>query len=105
MQTYQNLPPHINAKTIVEPTAISIAQELETSFEDAISQLHKASGGKSDWPELGDLAADYLSDLELPTAPESKLPSVHDIRKMKRKYRGLILSPSDKKCLRTSVAL
>ena len=94
---------HVNSKNILTPTRVSVTQELEASFTDLQQQLRNVSGTRTHMRHNTDtseeLAAEYAGEVHVPTSVDvtnDKLPTTHDIRKLKHKYKGLTFSNLDK---------
>lgn len=94
---------HGNAKNILSPTDVSSNEDIANAFENLIttlSQVHNYVFGN----EEDNLRTEIKTRLESFHVTvkanlnklSSILPNVHDIRKFKRKYKGLVCCPLDK---------
>lgn len=93
---------HVNAKNIITPTEHSVTRDVTTAFDKLISDLMKTHDGVfADDANLHDQVQESLDSfvIEVPNNLEQQqscVPTMHDIAKFKKKYKGLVVCPLDK---------
>ena len=93
---------HVNAKNIITPTEHSVTHEVKAAFGLFISELQDAHVNVfPDDTDLQSQVEDNLESFQIEIVNDLKttdtcLPTMHDVIKFKRKYKGLVVCPLDK---------
>ena len=93
---------HVNSMNIVQPTNVSVTEEIENAFGELRNTLATLHGRayKHSLNEAMDALDTKLEEYIIPKveadSPSPDLPTIHDIRKLKLKYKGLVFTPLDK---------